>query len=62
MFNADVPEEDIQGAIQRLEEKYQAEEFSFQLFIILNESKGNELQNYSIGIVYGIANQKTNGY
>jgi segregation and condensation protein B len=32
MFNADVPEEDIQGAIQRLEEKYQAEEFSFQLF------------------------------
>ncbi len=32
MFNADVPEEDIVGAIQRLEEKYQAEEFSFQLF------------------------------
>jgi segregation and condensation protein B len=32
MFNADVPEEDIVGALQRLEEKYQAEEFSFQLF------------------------------
>lgn len=32
MFNADVPEEDIQGAIQRLDEKYQQEEFSFQLF------------------------------
>lgn len=32
MFNADVPEEDILGAIQRLEEKFTAEEFSFQLF------------------------------
>lgn len=32
MFNADVPEEDISGAIQRLEEKYLAEEYSFQLF------------------------------
>lgn len=32
MFNADVPEEDIVGALQRLEEKYQGEEFSFQLF------------------------------
>jgi segregation and condensation protein B len=32
MFNADVPEEDIVGAIQRLEAKFQAEEFSFQLF------------------------------
>lgn len=32
MFNADVPEEDIYGAIQRLEEKFVAEEFSFQLF------------------------------
>ena len=32
MFNADVPEEDIVGAIQRLDEKFQAEEFSFQLF------------------------------
>lgn len=32
MFNADVPEEDIVGAIQRLDEKFQAEEFSFQLY------------------------------
>lgn len=32
MFNAEVPEEDIVGAIQRLDEKYQAEEHSFQLF------------------------------
>lgn len=32
MFNADVPEEDIVGAIQRIEEKFQAEEFSFQIF------------------------------
>lgn len=32
MFNADVPEEDIVGAVQRLDEKFQAEEFSFQLF------------------------------
>lgn len=32
MFNADVPEEDIAGALQRLEEKFQSEEFSFQLF------------------------------
>ena len=32
MFNADVPEEDIAGAIQRLEEKYQSDDFSFQLF------------------------------
>jgi segregation and condensation protein B len=32
MFNADVPEEDIVGALQRLEEKFQSEEFSFQLF------------------------------
>lgn len=32
MFNADVPEEDIVGAIQRLDEKFQNEEFSFQLF------------------------------
>src|SRR5688572_2978240 len=32
MFNADVPEEDIMGAIQRLEEKFHHEEFSFQLF------------------------------
>lgn len=32
MFNADVPEEDIAGALQRIDEKFQAEEFSFQLF------------------------------
>lgn len=32
MFNADVPEEDIMGAIQRLEEKFLSEEFSFQIF------------------------------
>ena len=32
MFNADVPEEDITGAIQRIEEKYQSDDFSFQLF------------------------------
>ena len=32
MFNADVPEEDISGALQRLEEKYQSDEYSFQLF------------------------------
>jgi segregation and condensation protein B len=31
MFNADVPEEDIVGAIQKLEEKYQSDDFSFQL-------------------------------
>lgn len=32
MFNAEVPEEDITGAIQRLEEKFLGEEFAFQLF------------------------------
>jgi segregation and condensation protein B len=32
MFNADVPEEDIIGALQRIEEKFQNEEYSFQLF------------------------------
>jgi len=32
MFNADVPEEDITGAIQRLEEKFVGDEFAFQLF------------------------------
>ncbi len=32
MFNADVPEEDIVGAITRLDEKFQAEEYSFQLY------------------------------
>lgn len=31
MFNADVPESDISGAIQRLSEKYQLDEFAFQL-------------------------------
>jgi segregation and condensation protein B len=31
MFNADVPEEDIINSIQRLEEKYSADEFAFQL-------------------------------
>lgn len=32
MFNVDVPEEDIYSAIQKLEEKFTTEEFSFQLF------------------------------
>jgi segregation and condensation protein B len=32
MFNADVPEGDIVDAIQRLDEKFQAEESSFQLY------------------------------
>ena len=32
MFNADVPEEDIMGAIQRLDDKFQAEDFAFQLY------------------------------
>lgn len=32
MFNADVPEEDIMGAIQRLEEKYVSDDYAFQLF------------------------------
>src|SRR5688572_111350 len=32
MFNADVPEEDIVNAIQRLDEKFQGEEYSFQLY------------------------------
>jgi segregation and condensation protein B len=31
MFNADVPEEDIVNAIKRLEEKFQSDEFAFQL-------------------------------
>jgi segregation and condensation protein B len=31
MFNAEVPEEDITGAIKRIEDKFQQEEFSFQL-------------------------------
>ena len=32
MFNADVPDEDIMGALQRLEEKFQGEEYAFQLY------------------------------
>jgi segregation and condensation protein B len=32
MFNAEVPEDDIAAALQRIEEKFVAEEFSFQLF------------------------------
>ena len=36
MFNADVPEEDIAGAIKRLSDKYQHDEFAFQL----NKSAG----------------------
>jgi segregation and condensation protein B len=32
MFNADVPEEDITDAIKRIEEKFQGEEYSFQLY------------------------------
>ena len=32
MFNADVPEEDIQNAIQKLEEKYASDEYSFQVY------------------------------
>ncbi|GCC50992.1 SMC-Scp complex subunit ScpB [Chryseotalea sanaruensis] len=31
MFGADVPEDDIKGAIERIEQKFSAEEFSFQL-------------------------------
>lgn len=31
MFGADIPEEDIINAIQRLEEKYKSDDFSFQL-------------------------------
>lgn len=36
MFGAAIPEEDVAGAIQRLEEKYALDEFSFQL----NKSAG----------------------
>ena len=32
MFNADVPDEDIDGALKRLEEKFQSDEFAFQLY------------------------------
>lgn len=31
MFNADVPEQDIVNAIKRLEEKFQSDEYAFQL-------------------------------
>jgi segregation and condensation protein B len=31
MFEADVPEDDIQGAIDKLSEKYKSEEYSFEL-------------------------------
>jgi segregation and condensation protein B len=32
MFNAEVPEEDIVNAIKRIEEKYQADDYAFQLY------------------------------
>jgi len=32
MFNAEVPEEDIMGALQRIEEKFLSDEYSFQLY------------------------------
>src|SRR5882672_11890206 len=32
MFNADVPEDDILGALHRIEEKFSSEEYSFQLY------------------------------
>jgi len=32
MFNADVPDEDIDSALKRLEEKFQDDEFAFQLY------------------------------
>ncbi len=32
MFNADVPEEDIVNAIHRIEEKYQSDDYAFQLY------------------------------
>jgi segregation and condensation protein B len=32
MFGTEVPEEDVTGAIRRLEEKYAQDEFSFQLY------------------------------
>ena len=31
MFNADVPEADIEAALQRIDQKFQSEDFSFQL-------------------------------
>lgn len=36
MFGAEVPEDDIKGAIERIEQKFSGEEFSFQL----NKSAG----------------------
>ncbi|MFM7487657.1 MAG: SMC-Scp complex subunit ScpB [Cytophagales bacterium] len=36
MFNADVPETDIEAALQRIDQKFQSEDFSFQL----NKSAG----------------------
>ncbi|MCS6973054.1 MAG: SMC-Scp complex subunit ScpB [Cyclobacteriaceae bacterium] len=32
MFNAEVPEEDIVSAIRRIDEKYQSDEYAFQLY------------------------------
>ncbi|MFZ9502982.1 MAG: SMC-Scp complex subunit ScpB [Cyclobacteriaceae bacterium] len=32
MFNADIPEDDIINAIKKLEEKYAAEEYAFQIY------------------------------
>src|SRR5690606_28138316 len=31
MFGADVPEEDVKGAIDRIEQRYQSDEYAFQL-------------------------------
>lgn len=31
MFGADIPEDDVKGAIQRLEDRYQSDDFAFQL-------------------------------
>lgn len=32
MFGAEIPEEDVAGALQRLEEKYMSDDYSFQLY------------------------------
>ncbi|MFN7328979.1 MAG: SMC-Scp complex subunit ScpB, partial [Bacteroidota bacterium] len=32
MFNADVPEADIDAALQRIDQKFQSDDFSFQLY------------------------------
>ncbi len=32
MFGAEIPEDDVTGALQRLEEKYQSDDYSFQLY------------------------------